>query len=433
MNHRSARRRYALVSFLTWFPVGLMLAPFVLIMTERGLDLAAIGLVFAIYSLVVVALELPTGGLADVLGRRVVLAASAVFTVAAMAWLAVAGTLTEFIAISVLKGVARALHSGPAQAWYVDTAHAVEGPDADLKPGLAAGSSAGSAGLGGGALLGGVIPLLVPAGWSAGPILPLSLPLLLASATAAVLLVTVVLALPEPPRAAVTLGGVLRGVPATIVSGFRTALGDGVLTRLLVVAVALGVVLNAVEMLTPGRLAQITGRPETAGLAYAVVAAVGFLGSSLGSAAAPAAARRTGTSARGAIAASLAGVLALAALAGTVPLAGAVALVFAGLAYLLLFAGAGVVDVLRSELMHGRVDSARRATLLSVDSLLLQVGGGLSALAFGWLASRYGTAASWWVTAGLLALSTFLYRQGRRAAEPSLAEVGRLEDPRPAG
>lgn len=37
----------------------------------------------------------------------------------------------------MLKGVARALSSGPATSWYVDTLHAVEGRDADLRPGLA--------------------------------------------------------------------------------------------------------------------------------------------------------------------------------------------------------------------------------------------------------------------------------------------------------
>ena len=48
MSPRSIRRRYVLVSFLSWLPPGLMVAPQVLLMTTRGLDLADIGLVFAI-------------------------------------------------------------------------------------------------------------------------------------------------------------------------------------------------------------------------------------------------------------------------------------------------------------------------------------------------------------------------------------------------
>ncbi|MEO3800808.1 hypothetical protein ABGA98_12340 [Nonomuraea sp. B1E8] len=62
MTARSALRRYMLVSFLTWLPLGLAMAAQVLLMTERGLSLAQIGLVTTVFSIVTVSLELPTGG-----------------------------------------------------------------------------------------------------------------------------------------------------------------------------------------------------------------------------------------------------------------------------------------------------------------------------------------------------------------------------------
>ncbi|MGW4963703.1 MFS transporter [Nonomuraea sp. NPDC004186] len=141
MTARSALRRYMLVSFLTWLPLGLMAATMVLLMTARGLGLAEVGLAVTVFSVVTATLELPTGGLADVLGRRVVLAVSAAFTVAALALLAVSTTFWMFLISGVLKGVARALSSGPATSWYVDTLHGIEGRDADLKPGLARGGA----------------------------------------------------------------------------------------------------------------------------------------------------------------------------------------------------------------------------------------------------------------------------------------------------
>ncbi|GAB3911167.1 hypothetical protein GCM10027612_88090 [Microbispora bryophytorum subsp. camponoti] len=58
-------------------------------------------------------LELPTGGLADVLGRRPVLAASAAVSVVALVVMALAHSVWPFLVASVLKGVARALSSGP--------------------------------------------------------------------------------------------------------------------------------------------------------------------------------------------------------------------------------------------------------------------------------------------------------------------------------
>jgi MFS family permease len=48
----------------------------VLLASSRGLSPADIGVVFAVYSMVVLLLELPTGGLADAVGTRPVLVAS---------------------------------------------------------------------------------------------------------------------------------------------------------------------------------------------------------------------------------------------------------------------------------------------------------------------------------------------------------------------
>src|SRR3712207_8334671 len=44
---------------------------------SRGLTIAEIGLLFMVHGIVIMALELPTGGLADVLGRRPVVVAGA--------------------------------------------------------------------------------------------------------------------------------------------------------------------------------------------------------------------------------------------------------------------------------------------------------------------------------------------------------------------
>ncbi|MFG2076023.1 MFS transporter [Nonomuraea maritima] len=402
---RSALRRYLVVSFLTWLPPGLMLASMVLLMTERGLTLSEIGVAVTAYSIVTLGLELPTGGLADVIGPRVVLAASAAFTVAGLALMTMSTDFGMFLVSDVLMGVARALSSGPADSWYVDTLHRAEGPGADLKPGLARGSASGSVALCLGVLAGGAAPLLVPR----SVMFPLAAPPLLGAVAAAVLLVVVVFALPAPARERRSLAGVLRGVPATVAGGVRLAVRGAVLRRLTLAAAASGVVLTSVELLTPGRLAALAGTAERGGLAYAVVAALGFAGSAFGSALAPRVARAAGGSAQGAVAGTVMTALSVGALAATAGLDGPAALFGTALAYVALFAGVSVTGLLCLELTHRAVTSAERNTVSSTSSLSLQAGAAAANLGLGALASGAGLAAAWAVTAMVVLASAGLF------------------------
>jgi hypothetical protein len=416
----SARRRYALVSFLSWLPTGLVIAPMILLMTVRGLGVAQIGVVMGVYAAVVVLLELPTGGLTDVLGRRGVLALSALVAAAGMVVLAFADSVPVFLAASVLKGVARALSSGPAQAWYVDTVHAVQGRGADLKPGLARGEAMGSTALCAGVLIGGFLPPIVPG----GGVEPLAVPVLLGAVAAVALLVVVLFALPEPVRVPAVAGrgtSVLREVPRTIAAGLRLAARDRVLARMLTVSVTAGVALCAIELLTPGRLAELTGDPATGSTAYGLVAAAGFAGSAVGSSLAPLAARLAGSSARGAMAGYFLAAAAMAVLAASARLPGAAGLAFAAGAYVVLFVGLSTGSLLRTEIMHGRIGPGQRATLLSIDSLGLQSGGFAANLGLAALAAGLGTAAAWWSASAVLLISVLLCAR--------LPSVGRVAIP----
>ncbi|MBN6053579.1 MFS transporter, partial [Nonomuraea sp. RK-328] len=424
MTPRSALRRYLGVCFLTWLPTGLMLTTMVLLMTERGLGLAEIGTVFTVFSVVTLSLELPTGGLADVVGRRVVLAVSAGFTVVSLTLMAVSTTFWMFVLTGVLKGVARALSSGPATAWYVDTLHDLEGRDADLRPGLSRGGAMESAALSLGVLAGGFVPLVVPP----GTVEPLAVPPLLGAVAAAVLLAVVLLALPEPSHRRVSLGETLRGVPATVLTGLRLATGHAVLRRLTVYSLVAGVMLTAVELLTPGRLARLAGTAELGGTAYALVAALGFAGSSVGSAIAPRVVRLARGPARGAALGVVLAALSLGALAATAETGGPAGLVAAGAAYVVMYAGLGITSMLSLEMTHHAVTAAERTTVSSTSSLALQAGGAMSNVGLGVLATAAGTGVAWGLTAALLAASALLFARlpvlrpgGLAAAEPERA------------
>jgi MFS family permease len=131
---RAARWRYLLLLGMRWLPVGLLFPISVLLPLDRGLSLSQVGMAFAAQGVLVLALELPTGGLSDSCGRRQVLPPSTVIGIAALGLLVVADSFGEFLVVYALQGVYRALDSGPLEAWYVDATLAAD-PDARLEGG----------------------------------------------------------------------------------------------------------------------------------------------------------------------------------------------------------------------------------------------------------------------------------------------------------
>jgi len=115
---------FLILTFTRWFPVGLVVSLLILWMLERGLSVSTALLAFSCQGLLVFALELPTSGFTDALGRRPVLVAASVVNVVASVAFLLAGSFWSFAIAAGLQGVFRALDSGPLEAWYVDTVHA---------------------------------------------------------------------------------------------------------------------------------------------------------------------------------------------------------------------------------------------------------------------------------------------------------------------
>jgi hypothetical protein len=105
-------------------------------MTDRGLDLALIGLAFAVRAILVVLLEIPTGGLADAIGRKPIALASQASTLISFVFLLVVTGPVTLMLYALFQGVGAALHSGALEAWYVDKLKAAD-PDVSLQKNLA--------------------------------------------------------------------------------------------------------------------------------------------------------------------------------------------------------------------------------------------------------------------------------------------------------
>jgi MFS family permease len=393
-----ARRRFVGLTALRWLPVGVAVPVSVLLATARGLSPADIGVTIAVYGVVTLLLELPTGGLADAIGHRPVLALSGLFTTAGLLTMALADSMLVFAIAWALKGVARALDSGPLEAWYVDTVHLTE-PGADVTPGLSRAAAADATGLTVGAVLGGVLPLLVDRSGAAA----LAVPLLLAAAfgvvhVVAVLLLVVPVRRPETSGAAAVRSGV-REVPLVVSATVRLVLHDRLLRLLLVVSFLVGLVLTSLELLGPLHFADLAGSPEAGSAVFGIVTAVSFAAAAIGSLLAPALGRAAGGSV--ALSSALTSVLAAVTIAA---FALAPAVVLAAVAYSLFYLCNAAAWPLRQQLMHHQTTASQRSTTISAKSLALMLGGLLGNLLLPRLADVAGLPAGLLAGAGAMLL-----------------------------
>ncbi|MGY1846696.1 MULTISPECIES: MFS transporter [unclassified Blastococcus] len=396
---RSATRRLVGLTALRWLPVGLTTPITVLLAQARGLSLAEIGVLFTVHGVLVVVLELPTGGLADVLGRRPVIVAGAVLHIASCLLIATATSFAGFLAGVVALGVGRVLDSGPLEAWYVDTVHRLE-PGADVAPGLAQHSAADGASLAVGAVVGGFLPVLLGGGGAEG----LALSYLGAAVLDVAFVGAVLWLLTEhrPPREGSVLGALaagVRAVPATVGESVRVSVGDRTLRRVLALTAVTGAGLVVCELLGPVRFAELTGGRDGGAAVYGVVLAISFAASAVGAVLAPALRRLLRGSTPAACAALFAvGGLSLALVAGPDTLVPAAA------GFALYYLSHGSVWPLLAAVLHTRVDAAHRATAVSAMSLALALGGIAGNLTVPPLAAATSTGTGFLVVAGVVAL-----------------------------
>ena len=258
---RSIRRRFYLLLSLRFVPTGLFVTVFVLLMLERGLSLAQIGLGTAAQGVVMLFLELPSGGLADALGRKPVLILATLFSIAAMSLLLVADTVWLLAIVSALQGVFRALDSGPLEAWFIDASLAAD-RDVDIERGLSRQNVVICTSIGLGAMLGGLI------GSTDGvfDVNPLVVPIALGLVLQVVGLVAIITLMHEV-RAGERLGrgpAVDRDGADVVRGAVRLIRASSLLTALVVAELLWGFGMIAFEVFLPPRLAQVSGGVEEA-------------------------------------------------------------------------------------------------------------------------------------------------------------------------
>jgi MFS family permease len=400
---RGVTARFGLLAGLQEFAIWLPLPVLVLHMSDRGLDLALVGLAFGLRALVVVLLEIPSGGLADAIGRKPVALGSQAFTLLSFIVLLVASGYTAALLYALLQGVGAALHSGALDAWYVDALKRADS-DAPLQPHLAVIDLLQSAGMLVAAVLGGSLPAIA-IGW--GLPYPLSgFGIALFAGILARMLVWVLTAalVHEPARPPIgTLTGV-RAVPLVLTDAVRLARRIPVVRYLLLSACASGVALIALETfwqpiasLEFGATAQGSAIFGGLGLLMGVAVLLGSL-----------AVLRFGTRFPGGppslAAATQVGkglaMLLLAAQGGAVGIAAGLTL-----AYFALSAN----NVPHETLLNEAIPSDRRSVLLSMNSLALFLGIAVGSMLLGLLATQTNAGVSLAVAGVLTVVASAAY------------------------
>jgi MFS family permease len=414
-SEQQVRRRFLLLRALRWLPTGLLIPVLVLILLDRGLTLTQLGLIASVQGLVVLLLELPTGALADAVGRRPVLLVANLFLLASVALLVVADSLVLLGVSFALQGAYRALESGPLDAWYVDAAQAVE-QDADIGRGFAQGGVVLGLAIAAGALLSSGLVLLGPVGQFDALVLPVFAALVLQLVSIAAI---ARLMLEDSRPAGAGWRRSARQAPAVVRDAARLVRASHVLLALLAVELLWGFGMTAFETFTPVKLAEVTGDAERAAALLGPTTSAAWLVSAAGAAVVPLLTRRLGT-VRTAAALRVAQGVTVAVLALVTGPLGVIA------AFLVTMTIHGASNPAHLELLHRTVQGpAQRVTISSANGMVAQAGGAAGGLALGALADSTTLTTAILIGAVVLAAAApFYLLAGRSTAVQARFEPG---------
>jgi MFS family permease len=396
-------RVFQVHQFLDRFAMGLTVAVVALALIDRGMDLFQISLLFGVYSLTTMAMELPFGGLADNIGRKPVFLGAVGASVISVALFLSTSDFYVLALSFAFIGLGRALRSGTLDAWFVETFRAAA-PNVDVQPALAKAQWANAMGLAVGAVLGGVLPDLFGA---VAERLGFSVYDVSYAASLAVMLgvlVYTLLVIVEKPRP-LTPRDVRQGfstVPLVIKDAGLLALRHPALSMLLAALAFFLMATNPVEVVWPTHAKPML-EEGYANTVIGILTAAYFFSIAFGAWLSPRISRifgRRHASTLAAAFACMAGVQIALALQG-----GIVGFVTVFILYSVVL---GIAETPASSILHRCVEDRQRSTMLSLRSLIQQLGAAFGLILAGAIAEVYSTPVAWMVGAMFLVVAVIL-------------------------
>lgn len=406
---RSAVRRaevlYNLITAFFWISVGLPLPLTVVYMQARGIDLLQIGLLTSLFALTVAVLELPTGGLADAIGRKRVTVLAYIFLLVKDLVLLVAFSFPLFALTRLLNGMGRALSSGALDAWYIDRLHEVDAK-IDIQPFLARAGTVSLFAIAVSTLFGGLIASLFPGLPAEGTAVftPISMTIVAAVLVQGVNILLVAVFVKEEHPVNAGKGWGLREVPEIVRDALKLSFSNPVLLLILSGTAISGFAWAGVETFWQPRFAEFQGDETTNNVIFGALMTVGFLAGMVGSLLSIPITRlfRQRYALAAALFKGLSGVFLLL-LAFQSTLSGTAAY------FWLFYLGNSVTNSPLGKIQNDEIPKARRSSMLSVGSFVTYAGFFVGSVVLGFVADRASIGTAWAVAGALLIFSIVLY------------------------
>ena len=149
---------YSIIRYCQTFFIGIFLPIITLLQLDKGRSLFDVGITAGIYSGTVLIFELPTGNLADLIGRKVVFILSLMFLTISSIVFIFSDSIIHFGLGFMFFGLYRAMASGSMEAWYVDELKYID-KRINLQEFIAIANTSASIGGIVGSILCGIIPI----------------------------------------------------------------------------------------------------------------------------------------------------------------------------------------------------------------------------------------------------------------------------------
>jgi MFS transporter, DHA1 family, quinolone resistance protein len=404
-----------------WFAMGLIIPIMALFLLEKGFTLFQIGVSGAAYSAATVILELPTGGLADSIGRKKVYLFSLFIQIIGGAAIILINSYAGILFCMVLQGASRSLSSGTMDAHFIDEFYKVD-PEINLQKEMARIGIFIPLALGIGSLLGGFLPMTL------GKVTEASFLHSLYSANyicyAAVLIIQFISTSllvkeerrPGEPEESTFAAGIKK-IPEVLRTSIQYGLKHPIILLLLLTGFSWGFSISGLEQLWQPQVKNLIS-DSTGSWVFGVLTFGYFIAASLGNVLATPLCKLFKDNYPIVLFLSrlIMGILYFI-------LAFQNGILLFSLFYITLFMFNGVQGSPESSIFNKEVPSEKRSTLISFSSLFMQAGGILGSILLGFLAQTFSIQIAWIVASIVIAASALLYLGIPIAARKNIALV----------
>jgi len=386
---------FGLYSLWAWF-----LAPvYPLFLRSRGLDALEVNLILATYLIVIFVFEVPTGAAADVVGRKASFLLSCAVRAVAFGLYAVADGFADCAVAEVIDGIGTTLATGALDAWAVDGMRA-DGDESPIERFFTRAQALARVTM----VVGGVSSAYLAA-------VDFALPWWVACAGFASTGIVAALSMHEPSRRAAA-GPARRHVLRTMSEGFRSVRGVPVLLLVCGLTGASFFALIPAHMLWQQRMTELSGEGVwIIGWFWVLMNVAGVCGSVL----LPRLLERWRRGNVLFVAALWRGIFLAVAAAGTT-------LVPALSGWLLQEVSFGVSEPVMQAWTNEHVSAERRATVISIRSMVGTFCGGAGLVVLGFVARDHGIQVAWTASALLVLIAAPAYLLLERSA-PVVADA----------